>query len=258
MLVFAAVPRPGAHTATRRGVARLSTRPKMQLGEKELGSIAEHAAIKRKEKLLMPKRLSPTAVTAFRECAQSFLFRNLWKLPEPPSKVLEKGIVVHDALERIFAVPAAERRARLHDTLRDVWRERRSEELVTSLFDSREEEREWGLECLKLLDNYLAAEDPEALTMGEPLAREAWASAVLAPAEGLVPELSMVGRIDRIDRSMGAEGSSMIDIIDYKTGRTRPAVKRAAKALHTRALSHVGAHCNGGGGTMRGMCNYWP
>jgi hypothetical protein len=132
--------------------------------------------------------------------------------------VLEKGIVVHDTLDRIFLIPAAQRRAKLHDTLRAVWRERRSQELVASLFSSRDEEREWGLECLHLLDNYLAVEDPEALSMGEPLAREAWASATLAPAEGLVPELSMVGRIDRVDRSMG-EGNIDIDIIDYKTGR---------------------------------------
>jgi putative RecB family exonuclease len=203
----------------------------MQLSEKELGAIAECAAVKRKEKLLMPKRLSPTAVTAFRECAQSFLFRSLWKLPEPPSKVLEKGIVVHDTLERIFAVPAAERRSRLHDTLRDVWRERRSEELVASLFGSREEERAWGQECLHLLDNYLAVEDPEALTMGDPVAREAWASAVLAPADGSVPELSMVGRIDRIDRNVGAEGSS-ITVIDYKTGRA-PSLKYS-EAVNSR------------------------
>jgi hypothetical protein len=93
MLVLASGPRPGAHIATQRVLtattraARLSSRPTLQLGEKDLGAIAECAAVRRTEKLLMPKRLSPSAVSAFRDCAQSFLFRNLWKLPEPPSKV---------------------------------------------------------------------------------------------------------------------------------------------------------------------------
>ena len=35
----------------------------------------------------MPARLSPTAIMTFRECQQLFLFRHLWKLPEPPRLV---------------------------------------------------------------------------------------------------------------------------------------------------------------------------
>ena len=35
----------------------------------------------------MPPRLSPTAAATFRDCPQLYLFRNLWRLPEPPSKV---------------------------------------------------------------------------------------------------------------------------------------------------------------------------
>ena len=79
------------------------------------------AAPKRAAPLPMPARLSPTAISTFRECPQLFLFRSLWKLPEPPSAVLAKGILVHTALENVFKLPPSERAARLHDTLRDEW-----------------------------------------------------------------------------------------------------------------------------------------
>ena len=65
-------------------------------------AVAAAAREQRAAPLRMPARLSPTAATAFRECQQLFLFRNMWKLPEPPSAVLVKGTLVHDTLEKMF------------------------------------------------------------------------------------------------------------------------------------------------------------
>jgi len=220
-------------------VARFSTtRPAMQLREDEVDAMARAAALKIAIKLVMPPRLSPTAVTAFKECPQTFLFQNMWKLPEPPSKALEKGSVVHDTLEKLFDLPPAERRDQLHHTLRKAWRERRNDALVTSLFGEIVEtrkagEREWGQECLHLLDNYLAFEDPAAPPTGEPLAREAWASAILAAADGVVPELKMVGRIDRLDCC----GEGGITIVDYKTGREFVVIFVLVTFLHSLCTS---------------------
>ncbi|EOD15084.1 hypothetical protein EMIHUDRAFT_246142 [Emiliania huxleyi CCMP1516] len=85
-----------------------------------------------------------------------YLFRNLWRLPEPPSKVLEKGSLVHAALEKVFEAPPEERAGRLHDVLRDEREAPKSgtaPSLVEALFASVEEERAWGLECLLLVED---------------------------------------------------------------------------------------------------------
>lgn len=231
----------------RRPCARL-TRPSralsMSLTPRDVELVTAAAKIKRAQPLALPPRLSPTAVSAFKECPQLFLFRNLWKLPEPPSPVLTKGILVHSALEKVFELPPAERASRLHDVLRDEWRTERSKPprgreddtpLVELLFTTREEERKWGQECLALLDNWLAAEDPAALPLGEPLAHEAWLSATLdterhAPGSQRLPPLAMVGKVDRLDCSSAAAGDGDqggLVIVDYKTGRA-PALKYSA------------------------------
>jgi len=220
--------RPCAHQLLTRSSRALS----MSLTPRDVELVAAAAKAKRAQPLALPPRLSPTAVSAFKECPQLFLFRNLWKLPEPPSPVLTKGILVHSALEKVFELPPAERKARLHDVLRDEWRAQRSKPprgreddtpLVDLLFATREEERKWGQECLALLDNYLAAEDPAALPLGEPLAHEAWLSATLdteshAPGSQRLPPLAMVGKVDRLDCS-SADGDQGLVIVDYKTGR---------------------------------------
>jgi putative RecB family exonuclease len=201
----------------------------------------------------MPPRLSPTAISAFKECPQMFLFRNLWRLPEPPSKVLTRGILVHSALENMFKLPPEERASRLHDTLRDEWRAERIKPSNAGLFATREEERAWGLECLRLLDSYLQFEDPARLPSGEPLATESWLSAVLGGSTGGV---KLVGKIDRLDRvdtggSGGAAGGGggdgdgggaqrrpppgSVAVVDYKTGKA-PSQKYSA-AVNERIRS---------------------
>ena len=191
-------------------------------------AIAADAAERRTKPLMMPPRLSPTAVSNFKECPQLFLFRNMWKLPEPPSKVLAKGILVHLALEKVFELPPERRRTELHDVLRGVWSAERKEPRNAVLFESRADEREWGLQCLHLLDNYLLEEDPAALPSGEPLVTEAWLSAELAPASSDVPALKVVGKVDRLVRVDGG-----LVIVDYKTGKA-PSARKYTPAVRER------------------------
>jgi len=143
------------------GARRASSRvPKLSiLTPAEASAVADAAAARLSEPLVMPPRLSPTAAATFRDCPQLYLFRNLWRLPEPPSKVLEKGSLVHAALEKVFEAPPEERAGRLHDVLRDEWRKKRREaprsgtasSLVEALFASVEEDRACGLEGLLLV-----------------------------------------------------------------------------------------------------------
>lgn len=213
--------------------------PMMALSSKASDALSSAASAKIHAPLAMPPRLSPTAATAFNECQQLFLFRNMWKLPEPPSKVLVKGSLVHDTLDAFFDLAPSDRSIDvLHDTLRGKWRRMRKQRQNLGLFSSREEERQWGLECLHLLDNYAAVENFVELPQGEPVAREAWMKHELAAAATAgLPTLKLVGRIDRLDSA--DEG---IIIVDYKTGKA-PKLKSAAADARVREKNFFQLWC---------------
>ena len=126
--------------------------------------------------------------------------------------------------------PPAQRAAALHDTLRDIWRAERRLPKNEKLFGlARRSVR--GFECLALLDNYVAYEDPAAPADGEPLAIEAWrppsyAAAGVAAAAAAAAERVLVGKVDRLDpappplaaaAAAGTPGGLVI--VDYKTGK---------------------------------------
>ena len=53
--------------------------------------------------------LSPSRAADFKQCPLLYRFRAIDRLPEPPSAAQLRGSVVHGALERLFALPAAQR-----------------------------------------------------------------------------------------------------------------------------------------------------
>ena len=59
--------------------------------------------------LSLPYSLSPSKVSSFTDCALAFRFSAIDRLPEPPSVPATRGTLVHRALERLYALPAAER-----------------------------------------------------------------------------------------------------------------------------------------------------
>lgn len=76
------------------------------------------------------------------------------KIPEPPSEVMVRGSMVHDALDELFSQPPEKRSKEvLHDIFRAVWLKRRDKYL--ELFPSTEDQRAFGMAGLKLLSNYL-------------------------------------------------------------------------------------------------------
>ena len=199
------------------------------LDDASLERIRAAGAAKRTSPLRMPKRLSPTAATTFRECEQLFLFRNLWRLPEPPSPALVKGSLVHLVLERMFERPAEERTPEnLEAAFREEWRNVRGSYLGASppLFGDRDAERDWGLESFQLLRNYVAFEDPaDADLDARVVANEEWLEGEVA-VEGGLPPLVVVGKLDRLDALDGG-----LRVVDYKTGRSA-----GSKAYYPPAL----------------------
>eukprot|EP00629_Pelagomonadales_sp_RCC1024_P017529 CAMPEP_0119292270 /NCGR_PEP_ID=MMETSP1329-20130426/43829_1 /TAXON_ID=114041 /ORGANISM="Genus nov. species nov., Strain RCC1024" /LENGTH=340 /DNA_ID=CAMNT_0007293105 /DNA_START=84 /DNA_END=1103 /DNA_ORIENTATION=+ len=162
--------------------------------------------------LQMPARLSPTAATTFLECEQLFLFRNLWRLPEPPSPALVRGSLVHLVLEKMLDLQPEDRTVPIMEEMfREEWKAVRRDYLDAAppLFGNRDEEREWGLESLRLFRNYVGFEDPTAIDAGA-TGREEWVEGTVdVPAP--LPKLRVVGKLDRLDRESNT-------VVDYKTG----------------------------------------
>ena len=159
----------------------------------------------------MIKNLSPSRASQFKTCPQQFKFANVDKLKEPTNEVQAKGTAVHQALEDLFELPKEDRDTeKLHNLFRAAWTKVRRTDEHHSLFSSVDEEREWGVDGLKLLNNYMSMEDPKSF---DPLERERW-------VRGTIEDLNLRGILDRMDRNQNGE----LIIVDYKSGKA-PAEK---------------------------------
>jgi len=154
----------------------------------------------------MIKNLSPSRASQFKTCPKQFKYANVDKILEPTNEVQAKGTTVHQALEDLFDLPSDERTTeKLHDLFREAWTKVRGNDEHHNLFSSIEEERDWGLEGLKLLNNYMTLEDPRSF---EPIERERW-------VRGTIEDLNLRGILDRMDRNDNGE----LIIVDYKSGK---------------------------------------
>lgn len=166
--------------------------------------------------LPLPSSLSPSKVSAFKDCALAFRFSAIDKLPEPPSEPAMKGTTVHRALELLLAEPAADRTP-----------ERGSLHLDTALGEMRSG-REWAEldlddaaatrfadDTSAMLDRYFGLEDPRRI-------RTEGLELMLTSDIGGV---TVRGIIDRLERD--PDGSLVVT--DYKTGRTPGAAQEQAR-----------------------------
>ncbi len=173
----------------------------------------------------MIKNLSPSRASQFKTCPRQFKYANIDKIKEPTNEVQAKGTTVHEALEKLFDLPQDERSLdNLHNLFRKVWTDVRNNDEHVHLFDNQDQERDWGIEGLKLLSNYFTLEDP---TNFEPLERERW-------VRGAINDLNLRGILDRMDRNEKGE----LIIVDYKSGKAPIAKYKAPRffALKLYAL----------------------
>ena len=173
----------------------------------------------------MIKNLSPSRASQFKTCPRQFKYANIDKIKEPTNEVQAKGTTVHEALEKLFDLPQDERSLdNLHNLFRKVWTDVRNNDEHVHLFDNQDQERDWGIDGLKLLSNYFTLEDP---TNFEPLERERW-------VRGAIKDLNLRGILDRMDRNEKGE----LIIVDYKSGKAPIAKYKAPRffALKLYAL----------------------
>ena len=165
--------------------------------------------------------LSPSRASDFKQCPLLYRFRAIDRLPETPTRVQVRGIVVHSVLERLFGLPAADRDpAHAKDLLPGAWadlQEQRPE--LTVLFDGAEETEvaDWLDSARALLDGYFTLEDPRRFDAE---------SCELRVETELASGLLLRGFIDRLDVAPTGE----IRVVDYKTGAA-PREIAEAKAL---------------------------
>src|SRR5919197_1463288 len=77
-----------------------------------------------------PRRpaLSPSRASDFKHCPLLYRFRAIDRLPETPTPVQARGIVVHAVLEELFGLPAEDRLPdRAHDLVAPSWHKVRAE-----------------------------------------------------------------------------------------------------------------------------------
>jgi putative RecB family exonuclease len=151
--------------------------------------------------------LSPSRAADFLSCPLLFRFRTVDRLPEPPSVDAMRGTVVHQVLEDLFDLPAAERTPEQAEAMvQAVWEQVMLEEPEVGLMFDGVDVVEWLLSCRRSVRRYFDLEDPRRL---EPAEREVYVEALLDS------KLLLRGFIDRVE----VAGDGAVRISDYKTGK---------------------------------------
>jgi putative RecB family exonuclease len=157
--------------------------------------------------LPLPSSLSPSKVSAFKDCALAFRFSAIDRLPEPPSLPATKGTTVHRALELLFVAPAPDRTPeRARDCLDQALAEMSTREEYLGLELGPPEADAFAADAARMVDRYFQLEDPRTV---RPVGLELMLTAQLGT-------LTLRGIIDRLE--IDADGEFVVT--DYKTGRT--------------------------------------
>ncbi|KRE41427.1 RecB family exonuclease [Knoellia sp. Soil729] len=158
----------------------------------------------------MTPALSPSRAADFKQCPLLFRFRTIDKLDGPPSPAAARGTLVHEVLEHLFELPAAERTpeaalALLQPRWASLVQER--PELATMIEDDESLTQDgWFKDAATLVERWFTLENPQWL---EPAERELY-------VETEVDGLTLRGYVDRLD--IAPDGA--MRVVDYKTGRS--------------------------------------
>ncbi|HET7488718.1 MAG TPA: PD-(D/E)XK nuclease family protein [Acidimicrobiales bacterium] len=156
--------------------------------------------------LPLPSSLSPSGVAAFKDCALSYRFAVIDRLPERPAPWSSKGTLVHRALERLYAEEPPGRRtpAAAQAKLALAWDELAAEPGFAGLELDGEVLDAFLADAGSLVANLFRLEDPNAVR----------AIGLELKLEARLGDLRLRGVIDRLD--LDADGELVVT--DYKTG----------------------------------------
>lgn len=154
----------------------------------------------------LPMTLSPSKVSAFKNCPLAFRFSVIDRIPEPPSPAASKGTLVHRALELLMLRPPAART--LEAALADLATARTELAAHPEFAELEMTVDQWDTfygEAERLVHNAFLIEDPRAIV---PVGLE-----VMLSME--IDGVTVRGIIDRLE--IDANGDFVVT--DYKTGR---------------------------------------
>jgi putative RecB family exonuclease len=157
--------------------------------------------------LPLPSTLSPSKVSAFKDCALAFRFSAIDHLPEAPSAAAFKGTLVHKALELLFWEnrPGTRTLGAALGCLDRAWSQLQGDPELSALGAGADLQAELLTEAAALLHRYFQLEDPDAVRL---LGTEVMLEAQMGG-------MRLRGIIDRLE--LDAEGRMVVT--DYKTGR---------------------------------------
>jgi putative RecB family exonuclease len=118
-----------------------------------------------------PTTLSPSKVSAFRDCALAFRFSATDRLPEAPSVAATRGSLVHRALELLFCKSAQQRTmAQAMSALSAALEEFRTNPELLGLGLSDKDEAQFVAEAERLVRAYFELENHCPAFDGDPVA----------------------------------------------------------------------------------------
>ena len=169
--------------------------------------------------LPLPSTLSPSKVTAFKDCGLAFRLSAIDRLPEPPTAAATKGTLVHRALQLLFAEcePGERSRTAASAALVRAAAEVLDQATVDALGLDDDARAAFVADAEVLLDGEFALEDPDAVRV---IGTELTLSATVG---GLV----LRGIIDRLELD---EHGGLV-VTDYKTGRAPGVSHEQARML---------------------------
>lgn len=166
--------------------------------------------------LELPVSLSPSKVTAFRDCPMAFRFSVIDQIPEPPSVPATKGTLVHKALELLFEQPAPLRTPTAAlGCLDTAWDWIQPNREFTGLQLSDPDSAAFFTDAARIVRTYFELEDPTTI---HPIGLE-------LKLEATVGSLKLRGIIDRLER----DPSGDFIVTDYKTGKPPNERREAGK-----------------------------
>jgi putative RecB family exonuclease len=151
-------------------------------------------------------RLSPSKISAFRQCPQHFAFRYIDRLAEPEDPWMFRGTLVHAVCERLFDLPPEQRtRANAVELLHRLWEGfADADPALSEMFTDAEQATAWLTSAEVLLATWFRLEEPAAITV------DGTEVFIETPTDAAVRS----GIIDRLDRRPDGTWA----ITDYKTG----------------------------------------
>lgn len=216
-----------------------------QLRERLLTQIRAAAGSNALERL--PRKLSPSRASEFKQCPQKFFYKTICGIETPSSAAALRGSLAHVAFERIFDHPQGERTADIAVTyIAPAWEAMLNPDLEAMDSDS---DRERAVRAAAQAAEAVAPGTPEA----EQLLRDAEACVRswfemervnnFSPTDLELPDGTKIdgrelyvlaeltgvdihGYIDRLDRYETSTGEVCWSISDYKTSAVAPWLKK--------------------------------